>query len=48
MVTMGVWLARNFGPLGAALGLLGANIVTKAVKATAFLRHPTLIPNGRR
>lgn len=38
MVTVGLWLVRAFGPLGAALGLVGANLVTSAVRATVFLR----------
>jgi len=47
MVTLGLWLVRAFGPLGAALGLLGANIVATAVRATAFLRQPALISVGQ-
>jgi O-antigen/teichoic acid export membrane protein len=47
MITLGLWLVRAFGPLGAALGLLGANIVTSAIRAGAFLRLPVLIPNGQ-
>ena len=41
MVTLGFWLVRAFGPLGAAIGLLGANFVTSAVRAGAFLRLQT-------
>ena len=40
MVTLGFWLVRAFGPLGAALGLMGASLVTSAVRAAAFLRLP--------
>jgi hypothetical protein len=29
-----------YGPLGAALGLLAANLVTSVVRAGAFLRLP--------
>jgi O-antigen/teichoic acid export membrane protein len=47
MVTLGLWLVRAFGPLGAALGLLGANIVASAVRAAAFLRVPRLIPEAQ-
>ena len=47
MVTLGLWLVRAFGPLGAALGLLGAGLVTSAAKAGAFLRLPTSITAGR-
>jgi O-antigen/teichoic acid export membrane protein len=44
MVTLGLWLVRAFGPLGAAIGLLGASFATSAVRAGAFLRLPTNIP----
>jgi O-antigen/teichoic acid export membrane protein len=47
MIILGFWLVRAFGPLGAALGMLGANIVTSAIRAGAFLRLPMLIPNGQ-
>ena len=47
MITLGLWLVRAFGPLGAALGLLGANIVTSAIRAGAFLRLPVLILSGQ-
>ena len=40
MVTMGFWLVRAFGPVGAAFGLLAATFITSAVKAGAFLRLP--------
>jgi hypothetical protein len=40
MVTMGFWLVRAYGPVGAAIGLLAATLVTSAVKAGAFLRLP--------
>ena len=43
MVTLGLWLVRAFGPIGAAFGLLGANFVTTAVRAGAFLRLPVRI-----
>jgi O-antigen/teichoic acid export membrane protein len=43
MVTLGLWLVRALGPLGAALGLLGANLVTSAVRAGAFLRLPARV-----
>ena len=44
MLTLGLWLVRAFGPLGAAWGLLGANFTTSVVRAAAFLRLPPLIP----
>ena len=44
MVTFGLWLVRAFGPLGAALGMLGAGLVTSVVRAGAFLRLPTDVP----
>jgi len=47
MVTLGLWLVRALGPLGAAFGLLGANLVTSAVRAGAFLRLPTPISVGQ-
>jgi Na+-driven multidrug efflux pump len=47
MVTMGFWLVRAFGPLGAAIGFLGANFVTSAVRAGAFLRLPDNISGDR-
>jgi len=40
MLTLGLWLVRMYGPLGAALGLLAANLVTSVVRAGAFLRLP--------
>jgi len=40
MLTLGLWLVRVYGPLGAAFGLLGANLVTSAVRAFLFLRLP--------
>jgi O-antigen/teichoic acid export membrane protein len=46
MLTLGLWLVRVFGPLGAAWGLLGANFTTSVVRAAAFLRLPPLIPVG--
>jgi O-antigen/teichoic acid export membrane protein len=47
MVTMGFWLVRAYGPLGAAIGLLAANFVTSAVKAAAFLTLPNRMETGR-
>jgi O-antigen/teichoic acid export membrane protein len=37
MLTLGLWLVRTYGPLGAASGLFAANIVTSIVRAGAFL-----------
>lgn len=45
MTTLGLWLVRTHGPLGAAIGLVGANLVTSLVKAGIFLRHPARIPS---
>lgn len=47
MVTLGLWLVRLLGPLGAAFGLLGANLVTSGAKAGAFLRLPARISGGQ-
>jgi O-antigen/teichoic acid export membrane protein len=44
MVTLGFWLVRAFGPLGAAIGLVAANLVTSAVRAGVFLRLPAGVP----
>jgi O-antigen/teichoic acid export membrane protein len=38
MLTVGLWLVRAYGPLGAAIGLLGANLATSLVRAAMFLR----------
>jgi O-antigen/teichoic acid export membrane protein len=40
MVTMGFWLVRAFGPLGAAMAFSGANFITSAVRVGVFLRLP--------
>jgi O-antigen/teichoic acid export membrane protein len=45
MVTLGLWLVRAFGPLGAAVGLLGASFTTSAVRAGFFLKLPARIVN---
>jgi O-antigen/teichoic acid export membrane protein len=47
MVTLGLWLVRRLGPLGAAYGLLGANLATLVVRAGVFLRLPAGISGGR-
>jgi O-antigen/teichoic acid export membrane protein len=41
MLTLGLWLVRTHGALGAAIGLVGANMVTSLVKAAIFLQYPT-------
>ena len=46
MVTLGFWLVRAFGPLGAAIGLFGANLATSAVRAGVFLRLRARFPMG--
>jgi O-antigen/teichoic acid export membrane protein len=47
MLTLGLWLVRVLGPLGAALGWLGANLATSGVKAGAFLRLQARISGGQ-
>jgi O-antigen/teichoic acid export membrane protein len=42
MVTLGIWLARAFGPLGAAFGLLGGSSATLGVRAGVFLTLPCI------
>jgi len=46
MVTLGFWLVRDFGALGAALGLLGGNFATSALKAGVYLRLQARISEG--
>lgn len=46
MLTLGLWLVRAFGPLGAAWGLLGANFSTSVVRAVAFLMLSPRNPVG--
>ena len=40
MATLGVWLVHSYGPLGAAIGLLSAIVLTSAVRAPVFLMLP--------
>jgi O-antigen/teichoic acid export membrane protein len=47
MVTMGFWLVRAFGPLGAAIGFLTANFASSAVKVGAFLMLPERSRGGQ-
>ena len=44
MFTLGLWLVRTYGPLGAAAGLLGANIVTSLIRVGAFLKLSARLP----
>lgn len=44
MLTLGLWLARTYGPLGAAFGLLGADGAMSIVRAGVFLRLPSRTP----
>lgn len=37
MATLGLWLVRSYGPLGAAFGLLGATVASSAIRAISFL-----------
>jgi O-antigen/teichoic acid export membrane protein len=39
MVTLGLWLVRAYGPIGAAFGLLVANFTSSAIRAGIFFRH---------
>jgi O-antigen/teichoic acid export membrane protein len=47
MLTLGLWLVRSFGILGAALGLLIVNAAASAVRAGAFLGLPARITGGQ-
>ena len=47
MVTLGLWLVRAFGPIGAAFGLLGANFVASAVRVGVFLKLPNGLPGSQ-
>jgi O-antigen/teichoic acid export membrane protein len=40
MLTLGLWLVRTHGAVGAAIGLLGATLATSLVKAGIFLSYP--------
>jgi O-antigen/teichoic acid export membrane protein len=44
MLTLGLWLVRTHGALGAAIGLVGATLATSLVKAGIFLSYPTQTP----
>jgi O-antigen/teichoic acid export membrane protein len=43
LFAFGTWLVRSFGPLGAALGLLLANVTSSGVRCASFaiLSHPS-------
>jgi O-antigen/teichoic acid export membrane protein len=47
MLTLGLWMVRAFGPLGAAVGLLLANFVTSAVRVGIFLKLPNELPRSQ-
>lgn len=47
MLTLGLWMVRAFGTLGAALGLLGANFATSAVRVGVFLKLPNGLPRSQ-
>jgi O-antigen/teichoic acid export membrane protein len=47
MVTVGVWLVRSFGPLGAASGLLGASFVASVIRVIVFLKVSLASENVR-
>lgn len=40
MATLGLWLVRSYGPLGAAVGMLTAIVVTSVVRVAVFLMLP--------
>jgi O-antigen/teichoic acid export membrane protein len=44
MATLGLWLVRTYGPLGAAIGLLVANVSTSSVRTVAFLKSKARLP----
>jgi O-antigen/teichoic acid export membrane protein len=44
MLTLGLWLVRTHGALGAAIGLVGATLATSLVKAGIFLSYPAQTP----
>lgn len=46
MLTLGFWLVRAYGPLGAAFGLLGGNLATSTLKAAAYLKTESHISVG--
>jgi O-antigen/teichoic acid export membrane protein len=48
MVTVGLWLVRAFGPIGAAFALLGTNFSTSVVRAGAFVRLSARISAAER
>jgi O-antigen/teichoic acid export membrane protein len=47
MMTLGLWLVRIDGALGAAIGLVAANLATSLVKAVIFLKYPAHAPQHR-
>jgi O-antigen/teichoic acid export membrane protein len=44
MLTLGLWLVHTYGPLGAAISLLVANVSTSSVRAIAFLKSKARAP----
>ena len=44
MLTLGLWLVHTYGPLGAAISLLVANVSTSSVRAVAFLKSKARAP----
>jgi O-antigen/teichoic acid export membrane protein len=44
MFTLGMWLVRTYGPLGAAAGLFGANVVTSSIRVGVFLKLSGRVP----
>ena len=48
MLTLGLWLVRSLGVLGAALGLLIANAMASGVRVGVFLKLPACTSGGQR
>jgi O-antigen/teichoic acid export membrane protein len=46
MATMGFWLVRAYGPLGASIGLAGSGLVISTARAGVFLRLPTRVSHA--
>lgn len=44
MIALGFWLVKAYGPVGAAVGLLAANVIASATRAGVFLARFSRIP----
>jgi len=47
MATLGFWLVRTYGPVGAAIGMAAANLVSAVLRAGVFLRIPVRASEGQ-